>query len=112
MQAPDKLSLSWDQNPSVRESLANMKPGDKFVIELHTQIDSIDPDSGKFTIEAAVPEGYELDDAGDNDAQPGTIPSDTTPVGMVVRMKEKASRSKSPSVPPAQPARVSAPPTL
>lgn len=103
----DKLHLSWDQNPSVREALGDKKLGDKCTIELHLQVDDINPDGADFTIEAAVPEGYELSENEDDASSPGTIPNDATPVGMVVKSRKAARQS-----PPPQPSRVAMPPTL
>lgn len=109
MQSPDRLHLSWDQNPSVREALGDKKPGEKCTIELRLQVDAVNPDGADFTIEAAVPEGYEIAKDDDNAAAPGSMPDDATPLGVVVRM-QKAKRSSAGPVP--QPARVVVPPAI
>lgn len=105
MTTPDKLHISWDQNPSVREALANKKPGEKLEILLHLQVDAINPDGADFTIEAAVPPGYELADDDDTAGTPGAMPGDTTPVGLVVKSKaDKAKRKSAPApMPPSPP---------
>src|SRR5437868_2754186 len=92
MNKPDQVRLTFDQNPSLSEAIRDLKPGDKLDLELKTSLKSSDADGVDLTIEAAVPEGFEIDKDG-VDSSPGGVGSisdsdaQMTPTAMLVKRK-------------------------
>jgi uncharacterized protein YdeI (YjbR/CyaY-like superfamily) len=86
MQVPDVLRATFDQNPALAEALQNSKPGDKLELELHVTLKSKDAEGADFTIEAVVPEGFEVAGPEEEQAEPGpTSDAMMTPAAMSVR---------------------------
>lgn len=92
MQKPDVLRVTFDQNPSMVEALADVKPGDKGKCEVHYTLKDKDAEGANFIIEAVVPEGYEIADDDEEEHQTPTPTSDAmmTPSSMLVRKLKKS----------------------
>ncbi len=93
MNKPDQVRLTYDQNPSLAEAIKGKKNGDKLKWEMHSTLKASDAEGVDLTIEAAVPEGFEIDkDATDN--SPGGVGSmsasdaQMTPTAMMVKRKQ------------------------
>lgn len=85
MQQPDEITLTVDQNPAVMEAYKDSQPGDKCEIEMHLTFKSRDDEGITFIVEAAVPEGYEINE----DAEPNQNPQ-TAPLSPDVTMSPSA----------------------
>lgn len=70
-ESADIVRLSFAQNPAVQKWIQDegYKPGDKCKLELELQFNDADDLGANFTVVAAVPEGYEVDE----NAEPGQI---------------------------------------
>lgn len=102
MQKQDEIRLTADQQPSVMEYLqqSGVKPGDKCEMVFHLTLKQQDPEGADFIVEAAVPEGYEMDDEQEqvpnNESMTALNPDVTmSPAAMLVR--------KIPAKPPYRP---------
>lgn len=91
MHAPDLMRVTYDQNPAMLEAMAQVSLGDKVKFEVIATLKSKSAEGAEFTVEAVVPDGYEVDETGDK--VPPTImgtASDEmpiTPTAMLVRRK-------------------------
>lgn len=90
MQKPDQLRVTFDQNPAMSEATANAKPGDKVVLEVHCTLKAKDAEGVDLTIEAAVPEGYEVDPDKPETGMSMGMDSVMTPTAMMVRKKAQS----------------------
>lgn len=61
MNKPDIFSITFDQNPALAEALRDKKIGDTLELEVHCTLKQQTAEGAEFTIEAVVPEGFELD---------------------------------------------------
>lgn len=84
MTQPDQLRISRDQNPAFFEYLADKKTGDPLKVEVQGTLKDVDAESGTITVEAVVPEGFEVDDS---EAIPPVGDSEMTPTAIMVRRK-------------------------
>jgi len=88
---PDIIRVQYDQNPAVMDAYGGKKPGDKCKFEVMATVLSMDTDGISFTVEAVIPEDYELDEDAEN--SPGSISvlgneTAQTPASMMVRRKK------------------------
>jgi hypothetical protein len=83
-----------DQNPTLAEYFRDKKPGDKCTLELRATVKGQDAEGVDLIVEAAVPEGYEVDETATGPELPaspmsGSVSSATmTPTAMMVRKKK------------------------
>lgn len=90
MTKPDVLHVTFDQNPSVEEVVRDKKPGDKLKLELHVTLKQAGAESADFTVEAVVPEGYEVAEDAEEPQTGAVSASDAmmTPTAMMVRKQQ------------------------
>ena len=101
---PDKVNISFDQNPACAEAFRNAKSGDKGTMGFQYTYESGDQTGCILSVEAFVPEGYEVaKDAETHQMNPMSTGGDSmTATAMLVRKKE-SKRGSGPTVanPPA-----------
>ena len=90
MTRPDEMRVTFDQNPAMMEATAQTAIGEKIEFKVIGTVKNRTPEGLDITIEAAVPEGYEVDD----EETAGTIGNGVsfedvpmTPTAMMVRRK-------------------------
>lgn len=89
MQNPDTVIVSADQNPAFFQELLKCGTGEKGKAELRYTKKEQGADSAVLTVEAWVPEGYEVDESSSESAAPSVAPGDgvMTPTAMAVKQK-------------------------
>jgi hypothetical protein len=93
MQKPDEIKLTFDQNPSLAEALQQVAVGESVELEIKATLKSKDTEGVILTVEAAIPDGYEMGEPGD-EQEPVAGMGDgmltaapMTPTAMLVRRK-------------------------
>ena len=90
MSKPAELVLPSDQYPQVQEAVQQMQLGDGGTWEIKFTLKEKTADATVFTVEAIIPEGYEMPkDTDDNGPQVNSPPdSMMTPAAMMVRKRQ------------------------
>jgi hypothetical protein len=90
MNKPDEVRLSFDQNPALSEATQSMALGDKLKLEMHSTLKDRDAEGIVLTVEAAVPEGYEVDEESEDAGaiSPSMTEPNMTPTAMMVKKSQ------------------------
>ena len=99
MNKPDIMRVTFDQSPHLSEATRDMAVGDRIEFEVTATLKARDQEGVDFTIEAVVPEGYELDEeATEPQTMGGISQSDAMQTALSMTVRKKGNSGIGPNV--------------